>query len=171
MATYAVGQRMTASLVENLANSTGKLVYRAERTTASTATSGTTEQGVIRIDGMTLTAGYAYLVTTGNMRYDLSVTTDRAKATLRYSTSGSATNASTEIGRWEVASNLGDLNSGGPVVGWIFPSSTVTNASVRLSIVRAAGTGTVTAMADSGHGIQLFVIAYGTDPGDTGIDE
>lgn len=170
MPTYGVGERWTAAKAQSLSNSTGKLAYRGERTTASSSTSAATETGVLRIDGMTLTAGYAYLVTTGNMRYDLTVATDRVKANLRYSSSGSATNSSSLIGQWENVP-AADLNSGGAVVGWIYPSSTVTNASVRLSIVRASGTGTFQAMADTGHGIQLLVIAFGEDPGDTGIDE
>ena len=170
MATYATGQRWTASVAENLLNATGKVIARGERTTASSSTSGTTEAGVLRIDGITLTSGFVYLVTTGNMRYDMTVATDRIKANLRWSSSGSATNASTLLGQWENVP-AADLNSGGTVVGYIYPSSTFTNASVRLSIVRASGTGTFQAMADTGHGIQLMVIALGEDPGDTGVDE
>lgn len=169
MPTYAVGQRWTAEVAEGLLNATGKMIARGERTSASSATSGTTELGVLRIDNLSLQAGFAYEVRTGNMRYDLSVATDRAKAVLRYNSSGTATTASTEIGRWESASS-GDLNSGGPVLGYIYPSTNVTAGSVLLSIVRASGTGTITAMADTGHGIQLFVTAYGEDPGDTGVD-
>lgn len=170
MPTYAVGQRITAELFDELANSTGKIVARGERTTASSSTSGSTELGVLRIDGITLTQGFAYMVTTGNMRYDLTVATDRVKANLRWSSSGSATNSSTLLGQWENVP-AADLNSGAPVFGFIYPSSTFTNASVRLSIVRASGSGTFQAMADTGHGIQLMVIALGTDPGDTGTDE
>lgn len=165
MPTYGVGERWSASKAQILANSTGKLVYRADRPTSSSPTSGATELGVARIDGMTLTAGYAYFASTGNMRYDLTVGTDRAVALLRYSSSGSATNSSTEIGRWE--STVGDLNSGAAVTGWIFPSTTVTNASIRLSIIRAIGTGTVTLLSP----INIYVLAMGEDPGDTGIDE
>lgn len=170
MPTYAVGQRWTAAEAENLLNATGKIIARGERTTASSSTSGTTETGVIRVDGITLTAGFAYMVTTGPMRYDMTVTTDRIKANLRWSSSGSATNASTLLAQWESVP-AADLNSGGPVFGFIYPSSTFTNASVRLSIVRASGTGTFQAMADTGPGIQLMVIAYGEDPGDSGVDE
>lgn len=144
---------------------------RGARTTNSATTTGATEAGVLRIDNLDLKAGKAYEVRTGNLRYDLTVPTDRPKATLRYSSAGAATNTSTEIGRWEVASNLGDLNSGGQVVGWIYPTADEPTASVRLSVVRATGTGTVTVVADPGHGIQLHVFCHGTDPGDTGVDE
>lgn len=146
---------------------------RGRRDTNSSATNAGTgaEIGVLRLDDLGLKAGIAYEVRTGNLRVDLSVTTDRPKITLRHSTSGAATNSSDEIGRNEGATNPGDNNSFPPVVGWIFPATDQPNASVRLSISRPTGTGTVNLIADTGHGIQLYVIPHGTDPGDTGVDE
>jgi hypothetical protein len=144
---------------------------RGHRTTDSSTTSAGTELGVIRIDDLDLKAGKVYWVRTGNLRPDISVTTDRVKANLRYSSAGSATNSSTEIGRWESLATSIDLNSVAPITGMIYPTADEPTASVRLSIVRVSGSGVMFLEADPNHGIQLFVHCLGDDPGDTGIDE
>jgi hypothetical protein len=161
----AAGDPIYASHINEL-----HLHRRGIRTTDSSATSGTTEIGVIRLDDLDLKAGKVYLVTSGNLRPDLSVATDRVKVNLRYSSAGSATNSSTEIGRVESAT-VGDLNSLPPVSGVITPASDEATASVRLSIVRPTGTGTFFLEADPQHGIQIRVFCIGDDPGDSGIDE
>lgn len=166
MTTFLVGDEVTATLL----NVGTDLHRRAQRTTDSSSTSGTTETGVMRIDNCDFVAGRAYEVRTGNLRPDLTVATDRVKILLRYSSSGAATNSSGEIGRWESAT-VGDLNSAAPVCGWIYPSADEATASVRLSIVRASGTGTFFLESDPTHGIQIFIICHGDDPGDTGTDE
>jgi hypothetical protein len=162
----AAGDPIYASHVNEL-----HLHRRGIRTTDSSTTSAGTELGVMRLDDLDLKAGKAYKVYTGNLRPDISVTTDRVKANLRYSSAGSATNSSTEIGRWESIATSLDLNSVPRVLGMIYPSSDEPTASVRLSIIRVSGTGVIFLEADPNHGIQLFVECLGDDPGDTGIDE
>lgn len=170
MPTYAVGQRLTAEMVQEISDRAGAVVGRGSRTTNSSATSGTTELGVLRIDNLTLLAGQAYEVRTGNLRADLTVTTDRAVARIRHSSSGAATTSSDSFAVVEMATNPGDLNSLPPLMGWLFPTVDETDASVILTIARPTGTGTITLIADAGQGIQMFVIQRGTDPGDSGVD-
>ena len=144
------------------------VVSRGNRATASSATSGGTELGVLRVDGVNLIGGHSYMVIADHLRPDLTVTTDRAKYTLRWNDTGvAATTSSTELGRTEAAG--GDLNSMGVIIGWVHPAADVSGASFILTISRPSGTGTVTALADTG-GMNITIIDVNLTVPDTGVD-
>lgn len=145
------------------------VVYYGNRTSTAGPTSGSTELGVLRLDGMTLTSGRIYKVDVSNVRPDTTVSGDGVKLTLRHNSAGTATTGSTEIGRSE--SNVAgvDQDMVPSPTGLIIPGSTVATNSVLLSIVRFSGTGTISLTGDTG-GLWMTVTDLGPAPSDTGVD-
>lgn len=145
------------------------VLYYGNRTSAAGPTSGSTELGVLRIDSMTLKSGRMYKVEVTPVRPDTTVSGDGVKTVLRYNSGGTATTASTEIGRSESNMTGVDQDMVPPPVGFILPGSDTTTGSVLYSVVRFSGTGTITITPDS-PGVYLTVTDLGTAPSDTGVD-
>lgn len=157
-----VGQPLTADFW-NTSHPLGE-VYRAYRGSASGATSGTTELGILRLDSQSLLIDRSYLVMVSGLRFTQTVSTDHFKWNLRYSTSGAATTSSTVLTRTELT---GSTDTGAPITGWIRPTASATY-SILLSILRTSGTGTATTTADDENDIQFVTIDQGYAVEDTG---
>jgi hypothetical protein len=160
----AVGAELDSDLLNALPKG---VVYQGNRT--STKSGVTTEDGVLRIDGMTLLNGRTYFVIVGNIRPALTTQTDRAIFKLHYNSAGTAVNASPEIGRTEFinSANL-NVSSLAQTTGWINPTADTSTGSVLFTIARS-GVGTISLPPDTG-GLWLTVIDYGIAVADTGID-
>lgn len=166
---------MAAQVVILTASPRGVLYY-GQRATAVGPTSGTTVLGILRIDSMTLKSGRIYRVDVGPLRPDLTVATDRVKFTIRYSSAGAATIASTVIGRSErsipATSGSEDLNTQPSPSALILPGSDTSTASVLLAMERPSGTGTIsiTSPGTIDEGIWMTVTDMGLAASDTGVD-
>jgi hypothetical protein len=129
----------------------------------------TTETGVLRLDGILIPASRVYVLDFSPIQVFSTVSGDTVKALVRYSTSGNATTASTVLnatGYIERAHVSGTAGGGTftiverlPVVG------SDTTYSIILTVIRNSGSGSVNLLAP----IEVRVIAYGNDPGDSGV--
>lgn len=141
------------------------VLARGRRTT-NTAAVTTTETGVLRVDGVPVLANRAYLVMLPSINMDSSVTGDLITASIRVSTSGAATTASTRIGM------LRNVDPGtSPVFStfaYFFPTADGT-ASFLLSFVRTTGTGNVFMFYSATDYLDMIVAGYGLAPADTGV--
>lgn len=169
---WAVGDPVTADGLNDMTNAdtapVAKGVIARGRRTTSTSTITTTETGVIRLDSIPVYAGRGYMLMTNNVNIDTSVANDIATATLRISTSGSATTASTFVNALRTtiddATNSNILNQ----VGFYYPASDAT-LSVLLSLVRTAGTGNIIMFSSGAQFTDLLVVDLGIVPADTAV--
>ena len=164
----STGRELDSDLLNSLPKG---VVYQGNRTSVSSASTGT-EISVLRLDGMTLLNGRTYELKTGNIRPSMSVGTDKVKVNLKYNSAGTATTASTEIGRWEGLAGIAAgavVNSITPISGWVNPVADTAVGSLLFSFQRVAGTGSITINPDAG-GLWLTVIDHGIVVADTGID-
>lgn len=174
MSVFLAGQRVTADLLNQLDDNEVSplpqgVIARGNRTSNSTATSGTTEQGVLRVDSIPVYAGRLYRIWTGPIIIDGSVANDAVRMVLRGDTTGSATTSSTQLAIAQgVVSNIALPETFEIDIPYV-PVSDGT-LSVLLSIVRQSGTGVFQALGSSTIPINLVVSDQGLDPGDTGTD-
>lgn len=153
----------------NTAYPWGRIIARGKRTSNATATSGTTEQGVLRLDSVALTSGNLYYIWCPVLVIDTSVAADVARCVLRYSTSGSATTSDTVLHAGNVV--LSDAsNAEAMTLGATYAPSTDETFSVLLSYLRTSGTGVQTMVAGATVPIELLVVDCGEDPTDSGVD-
>lgn len=146
------------------------VIARGKRITASTGT--TTEVGVLRIDGIPLSAGKTYRIATGALLLDTTVNNDTVDVRIRYDTTGSsATTSSTTIPGGLCRRRLADnaVAETGQITLTYTPTADET-LSAMLTVGRFAGSGTVVIFADATATTELFVEDYGTDTGDQGVD-
>lgn len=141
---------------------------RGNRQTNSSGT-GTTEIGVLRLDGIAITSGRLYRVACGPLVPASTVTNDVVRVTIRYSTSGSATTSSTVL---NIAQSVCANTSFPPTsaISDILAPGVTGTLSIILTVVRMAGTGTVSVLGAPTDPINMWIEDIGTDPGDTGID-
>jgi hypothetical protein len=144
-----------------------KASSRGIRTTNSTTT--TTEVGVLRLDGITVTLGRLYLIETSTLVLSSTVANDVLRCPLRASTAGAAGTGSTQVGMAQ-ATMPNTTNPGpGLVARCLYVPGATGTLSVLLSVARQQGTGNVSILAASTFPIQLWVHDMGPDPGDTGV--
>lgn len=159
---------------ENLADDVDTILFRkgvvkrGSRNTDSPTT--TTELGVLRVDSIPIKAGYLYKIWTSPLFIISTVTTDVNLVTLRTSTSGNATTASTLL----VQAQAPTVNTTHPPIipSLIMPyaSGSDQTLSVLLSVGRmVSGSGTAKLGSSVGT-IELVIECLGLDPGDTGVD-
>jgi hypothetical protein len=147
------------------------VVKRGSRATdGPTAGATTGEAGVLRVDSIPILAGKLYKIWTSPMFLIGSVTTDVNAVTLRTSTSGSATTASTLL----VQAQAQTANTSHPPIipSIVMPYASGSNVtlSVLLSVARmVGGTGNVKIGSSVGT-IELVIECVGNDSGDTGVD-
>jgi hypothetical protein len=144
-----------------------KRIARADRTTTSSTT--TSEGEVLRIDGIPLKSGRTYQLHTSSLLVQSTVANDSVVAKIRISTTGTATiAASTDLGegirRCTGASVLEETHA---KVSYS-PASDET-LSLLLTVVRGAGTGSVSIYGAANAHIELYCDDMGTDPGNTGV--
>jgi hypothetical protein len=146
-----------------------RLIARHKRTSNASATSGTTEKSIMRIDGIALTGGKIYRICTNRIIVDGSVANDSCRLVLRVSNSGTATTSSTQLAiDQKVVPNI-SLPEGLLVDADYAPAGDET-LSVLVSYVRQSGTGVFQALGDPTFPMLLRVFDSGDDPGDTGTD-
>lgn len=138
------------------------------RTTASLST--TTEVGVLRLDGLALTAGRQYMISTCPLNMFSTVAGDLIEAAIRVSTVGAATTTSTHLtGLAESAYSGGGSQRTQCLQVTYAPGATGT-LSVLLSVARSGGTGSVSIIGSAGYPIELWVEDMGLAAPDSGID-
>lgn len=170
MPTYAVGQRITAALLQELSNSTGTVIARASRTSAKSGI--TTESGYLRIDDIPVLDNYAYRISTSNLTLDSTVDNEIGIARLRIAQNASpgtpATTSSTQIGAMRTFQSANANTDLVPLVTYYFPSADG-YLSVILTGTRVTALGTFQFFASSTEPCHLVVERIGLDPGDTGV--
>ncbi len=169
MVDVAAGQTLSAALFND---KTRKLLARARRTTNSTATTSTTEVGVLRLDDIPLRQGRNYEIR-WVANFDVNTAADALRGLLRYTTDGSTPSTSSTIlpgsGGESVSANIGvaehmDVTTDyTPAADEIF--------SCLLTVRHAVGTSSSVMQADSNtFHTQIYITDNGDDPGDTGTD-
>lgn len=164
---FVTGQILTA---EDLNAATEKTKRRGTRDTTSNNSTSVTAVGVLRIDGITLVSGRAYVVKYA-IHPNSSNVTDNLRKEVRYSIGGTATAASGVL-RGSVSFN--PVNAGAMYWETTFtcddsgyPAAGV--ASFALCFARDSGSGTCNLFCDSSRNIQLKCLRDG-DEGDSGTD-
>lgn len=146
---------------------TKKLIAYGARTTSSTAT--TTEQEVLRVDGVDLKSGKRYEFKTNTVQPVSSVANDYVAIKLRYATGGAtATSSSTALVVSQLRITGASGNETSQAVATYAPASDE-ELSLILTVARVSGSGNVTITGASTNPIELMVIDLGTDPGNTGV--
>jgi hypothetical protein len=145
-----------------------KIVARGQRTSNSTGSTGT-EVGVLRLDGVAVLASRIYTIYTSPLIINSTVANDVMEVFVRYSTTDSATTASTKVS--SIAMSARSAGGVQYVIPFIcdLPIAAAGSISVLLSINRTVGTGTVSITSSASYPIDLVVMDGGPDPGNTGI--
>lgn len=162
----SAGQKLTADRLNALETA---VVARHKRTTSATTTTqttGTSAQGVCRLDDVALKAGRLYRITAHGGAY-LS-TSGRNKWRLTYTTDGSTPAANSTVLRDIQHNNPGsDIVLEAEVSGTYTPGSDL-SFSVLFSHYVSTGTGGVFGSSD--WPVELVIEDLGTDPGSTGTN-
>lgn len=146
-------------LASDMLRAHNRVAGRGNRTTNKTGI--TTPAGVLRIDNMALQPGL-YLVLVAGHRADSNNNPDINIPQVRYAVGATATTASTQMVKVEVADPYSGLLIG------VLPVATAGVYSM-LYVQERFGSGTVQVYAE-GNGMNMVVVDLGIDPGDTGID-
>lgn len=145
-----------------------KLVAYGQRTSSSTAT--TTEQEVLRLDGVDLKSGKRYEFKTNTVQPVSSIANDYVAIKLRYVTGGAtATSSSTALVVSQLRITGASGNETTQAVVTYAPSGGDEELSLILTVARVSGTGNVSITGASTNPIELMVIDLGPDPGNTGM--
>lgn len=161
-------QSGSRALASDVIAASRKLVKFGRRESNSTTT--TTEQGVMTLDDIPITAGRRYLIETSALLLDGSIANDVIRAVIRYTTDGSTPTTSSTILCLDQ-----DIQPNVSFPIGASPSSTYApvsdeTLSLLLSVARVTGTGTVGMLGGSTTPIEVLVWDLGTDIGDSGTD-
>jgi hypothetical protein len=143
-------------------------LYVGQRGSSRATANDNIEVPVIRLDNCLLRAGRNHEIRASGLRVNGGGTTPHFLTTIRYSTSGAATIASTEVARSEgtqINDNLPDMVAPIQITGVVD-----VNASFLLGFRRTAGTAAVTLLFDNVGSIMIKVIDTGPVITETGID-
>lgn len=149
------------------------VIGRGVRTTNSTGT--TTEVGVLRIDDMPIFEGRLYRVALAtSCLYSSTVANDLLEGRLYYSLTGAAVVGTNLFGTLSIETRTAAGAQYTDGTGAFLPSPVAVGAgagtlSVLFSVLRTAGTGTVSIMANATYPVHMVVEDMGVDPGDTGV--
>jgi hypothetical protein len=144
-------------------------IARHRRITNSTAAAA--ETSVLRIDNIRLTMGNLYLAWVPDANMVATVANDRGALTLRLSTAGIATTASTAIQISNSPPLPASVAGSAIGCGTTFVSTVnSTNASVLLTTSRFIGAGNISLQGGATFPIELLIYDLGPDIGDTGVD-
>lgn len=142
----------------------GSHIAYANRTTSSSTTT-TTEIGVLRLDSVPIVSGVSYRIWTSPISLLSTVTADVVTATIRASTSGTATTASSTVGN-PIRQVTNSSQPAATPLSVVYTASTTGSLSVLLTVVRVFGTGNVSIFGTS----EIMVESIGRLPADTGVD-
>lgn len=142
--------------------------WRGNRATTKATAGASVEIGYLRLDAVPQVGGHTYRVTASGLRFVETVATgSNFKFNLRANTAGTATTASTLIGRAEGAVSAQSMPA---AIGYLFPSVDGT-VSVLLAFIRTSGgSGVGTIQGTDDQGIHLVIEDLGVNGGDVGID-
>jgi hypothetical protein len=136
--TWQSGMRITPARLSALPQG---IVAWAQRTTA-TSTTTAADAGVLRLDSVALVAGRQYRIWTSPLHLDSSVVNDEVRARIRYSTSGTATTASSVLPGATVHTRQTDANvSEDKSISVVYVPGANQTLSLLLCVGRIAGTG------------------------------
>lgn len=142
-------------------------IARARRITDSTATAGT-EQPVLQLDGIVLKAGRVYQFSTSTLLTVTTVANDLLGIRFRYSSTGTATIASTEL-EFTDSKNTATSSQGNVILTRSYSPAADETGSLLLTVVRLSGTGNVQILGAAAYPVEILVDDMGPDPGDTGV--
>lgn len=145
----------------------GTMIAYGNRQTDKTYTG--TEVGVLRLDSITVKAGFRYLIMSSSLRLGV-VTGETGKASIRYSTTGSATTSDTVLSSVEANVNTAFTPAQTPAIITSYTPASSGTLSILLTVYRSGGSGNVTMTGNSAQPIELYVVVAAADPGDTGVD-
>lgn len=166
MTLFTAGEPITA---DALNRATQRIVSRGARVTSVASTSNT---GIMRIDSAQLWGGFLYKVGVNSVPLDVSTNAETPRLNIYYTIDGSTpTTASSQLAMAQA--DVPDAAVGDSHGVWNFytPVGDI-SFSALLTISRAVGAGTVTALAGSGTPgpIEFYIENMGTDPGDTATE-
>lgn len=150
---------------------TEKVIARGRRITSSSASSGTTAVGVLRLDDKPIRGGYLYEIKTNALALQISDANDPVKAQIHYTTDGSTPTTSSPIlpgGTTQSVPELTTQSDNTAILAWYAPGSDETLSLLLAVRATIAGNGSI--FADATNTIELVVENKGLDPGDTGVD-
>lgn len=143
-------------------------IRRWRRETNRTSTGGV-ETPVMRIDNIPFKANVLYLVMTNSLELQ-TISGETGYVIARLSTSGVATIASAQIGSAKGNANTAfDPRQGPTLVAEHTPAVDQTG-SVWLGVGRSGGSGDVILRGSSVQPICLYIMAFGKNPGLSGVD-
>jgi hypothetical protein len=159
MADFAAGQRATAATL----NRRGIVKY-GRRDTSSSTTSSSTAVGALRIDGISVVSGRAYVINV-SCHPTSTVSTDNVRCEVRGSTSGTATTSSSVLTSGQWYQKLGDPQT----FRFVYIAPATATLSMLLCIARDSGSGNVNFYSDGTRNTELWVEDKGVIT-DTGVD-
>lgn len=153
--------------LDSVESGTSSLIGRARRITTSALSASSAAVGVLRLDGMTGTAGHAITFRAGLLHPTSSVTTDTIRVEVRYTTNGvAATTASPVLPGGQAYENFGNASS---IETTYVPPANQT-LSFLLCVAREAGSGNASLFTDAIRFTEFKIYDDGVDPGDAGVD-
>lgn len=144
------------------------ILGRWRRETNKTSTGGT-ETGIVRIDGIPFLANVYYTIETNSLDCTV-VSGETGYVNARLSTAGAATGASAQLGSTPVNANSGTSPRNGVILVAEYAPVANATGSVLLSVGRIGGAGNVTVNGSSTQPIILMIKAWGKNPGVSGVD-
>lgn len=170
MTSYLTGtKRMEIYDGTQWAPMSGQILSYHKRTSSKTFLAAGAELGVARLNSIALLGGYRYTICTSNLTIS-TVSGETGKASLRYSTSGTAGTSDTILGSVEANTNTAFRPVQTPAMAFTYSPGANVTFSVVLTILRSGGSGNVTMNGASDQPIELWIVANGPDTGDTGVD-
>lgn len=165
----ALAQQIDASVVDIAKLEAAEIGY-AYRDTPGTATAAV-EQPYLRLDNLLLENGESYFAFTPPLIIDSTVAADLVQVALRYSLSGVATTASTQL---TLLAQPSKSASGAQNTAMLGKRFTYTGGgtgvmSLLLSFVRSAGTGNVRINATATIPAEITVVHLGTLKANSGV--
>jgi len=134
----------------------------------------TVETGWIRIDNIVIRNGYHYLFLMPEVNVTTTVKTDTVGTVkMRYNLAGTATTSSTAFtygGFFRKAQGVDTSNTDVETGTAVYHASADGTMSVIVTLIRAAGTGTVGLFASTANTSPLFVYEMGIAPAVSGVD-
>lgn len=155
--------------VSDVATSGRGAIARGLRITNSSTT--TTEVGVLRIDNIPVFEGRLYRVWLAtSVIFFSTVANDLLEGRFYYSLTGLATIGVNLFGTISIESRTAGGAQYTDGTGAFLPSPGTGTMSVLFTVLRTAGTGTISVQASANYPVHLVVEDIGPDPGDTGVD-
>jgi hypothetical protein len=153
-------------VIGSLVQSSGLIAYGSR--TTNTGTTTTTELAVLSLSNVNVKAGVAYHIYSSAFIFDSSVLGDTVRATLRFTTDGTAaTITSTPLTASELTVTGGG-NQARTSLSKVYLPSDDQLLNIVMTVVRTAGTGSVDLQHVNGADIDIAVEAIGVAVADTG---